>query len=108
MEFSICWLTPNIWKIYRYFLLSKNDFWLILRLFIFSPLKYQKYLENFHNWAKRVVVEGGRGHKGYFQKKNTIFVDIGQNGWEGHCPEPKYWKFSSNYCFYSSEQVKQS
>ena len=26
MEFSICWLTPNIWKIYRYFLLSKNDF----------------------------------------------------------------------------------
>ena len=42
MEFSICWLTlpPNIWKIYRYFLLSKNDFWLILRLFIFSPLKY--------------------------------------------------------------------
>ena len=68
MEFSICWLTPpppNIWKIYRYFLLSKNDFWLILRLFIFSPLKYQKYLEKFYNSAKRVVVEGGGGgHKG--------------------------------------------
>ena len=63
MEFSICWLTPqthtppNIWKIYHYFLLSKNDFWLILRLFIFTPLKYQKYLEKFYNSAKRVVVE---------------------------------------------------
>ena len=65
MEFSICWLTPppppNIWKIYRYFFLSKNDFWLILRLFIFFPLKYQKYLEKFYNSAKRVVVEGGGG-----------------------------------------------
>ena len=63
MEFSICWLTspPNIRKIYRYFLLSKNDFWLILRLFIFSPLKNQKYLEKFYNSAKGVVGEGGGG-----------------------------------------------
>ena len=54
MEFSIGWVNPppNIWKIYRYFLLSKNDFLLSLKLFIFSPLKYQKYLENFHNYAK--------------------------------------------------------
>ena len=30
-----------------------------MRLFIFTPLKYQKYLEKFYNSAKRVVVEGG-------------------------------------------------
>ena len=23
------------------------------------------------------------------EKKNTIFVDIGQNGWEGHCLGPQ-------------------
>ena len=51
----------NIWNFPYVFLLSKNDFWLILRLFIFSPLKYQKYLEKFYNSAKRVVVEGGGG-----------------------------------------------
>ena len=71
MEFSICWLThrpppPDIWKIYRYFLLSKNDFWLILRLLIFSPLKYQNTLKNFTIQLKRVVVEGG----GVIREKN--------------------------------------
>ena len=66
MEFSICWLTPPSQHVENLslFFLSKNDFWLILRLFIFSPLKYQKYLEKFYNSAKRVVVEGGGGHKG--------------------------------------------
>ena len=52
---------PTYGKSIVIFLLSKNDFWLILRLFIFSPLEYQKYLEKFYNSAKRVVVEGGEG-----------------------------------------------
>ena len=63
MEFSICWLTPPSQHMENLslFLIVKNDFWLILRLLIFSPLKYQKYLEKFYNSAKGVVVEGGGG-----------------------------------------------
>ena len=64
MEFSICWLTPSpptYGKSSVIFLLSKNDFWLLLRLFNFFPLKVQKYLENFHDLVQRVGVEGG-GH----------------------------------------------
>ena len=53
----------NIWKIFRDFLLAKNDFWLILRPFHFFPLKVQKYLENFQNFAHRAVGKGGY-HKG--------------------------------------------
>ena len=67
MEFSICWLTPPLptyGKFFRDFLLSKKDFWLILRLFHFFPLKDQKYLENSHYLAQRMVVEGGGVHKG--------------------------------------------
>ena len=57
---------PTYGKFFRDFLLSKNDFWLILRLFNFFPLKVQKYLENFHKLAQRVVVEGG----GVIREKN--------------------------------------
>ena len=49
MEFSICWLTPppyqHMENSFVIFLLSKKDFWLILRLFHFFPLKDQKYLK---------------------------------------------------------------
>ena len=54
---------PTYGKFFRDFLLSKKDFWLILRLFHFSPLKDQKYLENSHYLAQRMVVEGGGVHK---------------------------------------------
>ena len=61
MEFSICWFAPppTYGKFFRDFLLSKNDFWLILRLFHFFPLKDQKYLENSDYLAQRMVVGGG-------------------------------------------------
>ena len=39
-----------------------------MRLFHFFPLKDQKYLENSHHLAQRMVVEGGRG--GYIREKN--------------------------------------
>ena len=52
---------PTYGKFFRDFLLSKKDFWLILRLFHFFPLKDQKYLENSHYLAQRMVVEGGGG-----------------------------------------------
>ena len=56
---------PTYGKFFRDFLLSKRDFWLILRLFHFFLLKDQKYLENCHYLAQRMVVEGGGGvHKG--------------------------------------------
>ena len=51
---------PTYGKSSVIFLLSKNDFWLILRLFNFFPLKVQKYLENFHDlWG---VSGGGSTH----------------------------------------------
>ena len=52
---------PTYGKSSVIFLLSKNDFWLILRLFNFFPLKVQKYLENFHDSVQRVGVEWGGG-----------------------------------------------
>ena len=68
MEFSICWFTPppyqHMENSFVIFLLSKKDFWLSLRLFHFFLLKDQKYLENFHYLAQRMVVEGGGVHKG--------------------------------------------
>ena len=71
MEFSICLLTPpppyqHMENSFVIFLLSKKDFWLILRLFHFFLLKDQKYLENSHYLAQRMVVEGG----GYIREKN--------------------------------------
>ena len=50
---------PTYGKSSVIFLLSKNDFWLLLRLFNFFLLKVQKYLENIHDLLPRVGVEGG-------------------------------------------------
>ena len=72
MEFSICWMTPPLptyGKFFHDFLLSKKDFLLILRLFHFSPLKDQKYLENSHYLAQRMVVEGGKNEKSQNESK---------------------------------------
>ena len=48
MEFSICWLTPlpTYGKFFRDFLLSKKDFWLILRLYIREKIKVSKNAQN--------------------------------------------------------------
>ena len=76
MEFSICGLTPppTYGKSSVIFLLSKNDFWLILRLFNFFPLKVPKYLENFHDLVQR---EGGSrrgGGKVFLKMKNRVVL----------------------------------
>ena len=111
MEFSICWLTPppTYGKIFRDFLLSKNDFWLILRLFNFFPLKDQKYLENFHNFAHRaagqrdaILANYGRPFEdGRFAKLDTLsktsptHQNKGLNSGQGL--KPKYPKAVSHH-----------
>ena len=59
------------WQMENLQLFSTSLKWFLdnLKKFLFFPLKDQKYLENSHFLAQRMVVEGGEGG-GYIREKN--------------------------------------